>query len=64
VLEKTVLAIWENMEEYHLQDSCLLIWMAGIARRLAREAVLVILPVTLFEDKVEILPVIPIIALG
>jgi len=38
ILEKTIVKIWNNIELYELQNERLLIWMAGIARGLAKEA--------------------------
>jgi len=33
VLEKTLLLVWNNINDYHLQDKRLLLWMVSIARR-------------------------------
>jgi len=33
VLEKTLLLVWNNINDYHRQDKRLLLWMASIARR-------------------------------
>ena len=38
ILEKTLHTIWHNANDFHLQDKQLLLWMAGIARKLARQA--------------------------
>jgi hypothetical protein len=35
ILEKTMLCIWDNLEEFEAQDQRLLIWMSGIARKKA-----------------------------
>ncbi|MFB9845522.1 RNA polymerase sigma factor [Mucilaginibacter ginsenosidivorans] len=39
VLEETMLYIWNNCKDYHKQDSRLLLWMAGVARQMARKRV-------------------------
>ncbi|HTI61079.1 hypothetical protein [Mucilaginibacter sp.] len=39
VLEETMLYIWNNCTDCHKQDSHLLLWMAGIARQIARKRI-------------------------
>lgn len=33
ILEKTLLLVWNNINDYHQQDKRLLLWMVSIARR-------------------------------
>ena len=44
LLQQTFLQVWKHVELYELQDSRWLLWMAGIARSLAKSAQLELLP--------------------
>jgi DNA-directed RNA polymerase specialized sigma24 family protein len=37
ILEKTLITVWHNFNDYQQQDKHLLLWMVGIARNHARQ---------------------------